>query len=143
MNRKGKLWIIILLDIVLGLVFFKALIGASEELSWVYIEKGGIRPDDILSYLDRKDYGTVAIMARSYRIGSKVRDEDEELYLMGEYADLLFYERIFAEDGQTEEAADFEKRRGEIRGVIPEYESVLDDMDQGIEKGLHGVTSDE
>lgn len=136
MNKIPIFYVIVALDIFLGIVFLAELLDASRELAWTYYEKPGIRPDTILSNLDQERYGDVAVLARSGRVGAEVKDEHRDLYLMGEYADLLFMERTFAAKGDEEAAKRCADRRAEIRSIISEYGAVLDKMDASIEDAV-------
>lgn len=132
MNKKVILCVMMVLNVVLGIVFFGKLVDASRELTWAYFEQGEIRPSTILSNLDQERYGDVAVLARSGRVGGEVKDEHRDLYLLGEYADLLFLEKTFAAKGDDEAAKRCADRRAEIRSEIAEYGVVLDKMDDSI-----------
>ena len=137
MNKKSILGVLIVLDILLAVVFFVKLIAASEELAWVYFEKGSMATSDILEYLDWESYGEVAVMSRSGRVGAKVKDENLDLYLLGEYADMLYQGKIFEAKGDDEAAGRCAARCADIRAAIPEYVTVFDKMDRGIENAIY------
>lgn len=132
MNKKAILGILVGLDLLLAIVFAATLFQASEAMTWAFYEKKSIRPDDILSYMDRENYGVVAILARSGRVGEKVSAEDEDLYLLGEYADLLFWQKIQETEGNQTAASECTARLAEIRKSLGGYEVLFDKMDQSI-----------
>ena len=136
MNKKTIYGIFLVLDILLGIVFFVNLVAASEELVWVYYEKEGMQPADILKYLDWESYGAVAVMSRAGLVGAKVKAEDQAYYLMGKYADMLFQEKTFEAKGDGKAAKRCGERRTAIRTALPEYGAVLDKMDQSMENAL-------
>lgn len=136
MSKKVILYILVVLDVLLGILFFVKLVGASKELAWAYYEREGIASEDILKYLDWESYGDVAVMSRSGRVGAEVKAEDQDLYLLGEYADMLFQEKTFESKGDTEAAKRCAGRRADIRATIPEYGIVLDKMDQCMENAI-------
>lgn len=137
MNKKNILGVLIVLDILLAMVFFVKLIAASEELAWVYYEKGSMVSSDILKYLDWESYGEVAVMTRAGRVGAKVKDENLDLYLLGEYADMLYQGKIFEAKGDEEAAKRCAGRCTDIRAAIPEYVTVFEKMDQSIENAIY------
>lgn len=136
MNKKTILGILIVLNVLLGVVFLKKLGDASEELAWVYFERGNMASDSILKYLDWENYGDVAVMSRSVRVGAKVNDEDRDFYLLGEYADMLYQEKVFAAKGDADAAKRCAERCVDIRAALPKYAVVMDKMDQGIENAI-------
>ena len=132
MKKTIILWITLTIDFVLAIVFCGRLVSAANELHWAYYEKKGIEPSSVLMYLDHQSYGVVATLSRDGRVGAEVKEEDRGLYLTGEYADLLYLEKIYTACGETEQAERCAKRRGEIREEIPEYKGILDKMDLSI-----------
>ena len=52
-----------------------------------------------------------------------------DYYMLGEYADLLFLKKVFAEAGNTKTVNDFENRLNEIRAKMPEYGSLFDKIE--------------
>ena len=136
MSKKIALVIIIVLDVLVAIFFFVQLINASRKLTFAYVERGDIRPSSILSYLDWESYGVAGVLARPGRVGESVKEEDQDLYLLGEYADLLYWEKIFAADGNEGSASKCVERRKEIRNLITEYGTLLDKMDQSVENAI-------
>ncbi len=136
MSKKAITWVIVGIDVLLAFFFFHKLIEASEELVRAYYDRGELRASSILSYLDSENYGIAAVLARPGRVGNEANEEDEDLYLLGEYADLLYWEKLYAADGKEEAAKRCSDRRAEIRKLIAEYGAVLDKMDQSIEKAV-------
>ena len=136
MNKKMIFTILLVVDVILAVVLIINLAGVSEELSRTYYGKDASTASSLLMYLDRENYGTVAVLARSYRVGAEVDEADEDLYRLGEYGELSFLERINAGSGEDELVRDYEKRRAEIRDAIPGYKAVLDKMDLSIDKAI-------
>lgn len=137
MSKKKLIFLIVLAaDIVLGIVFVSKLMAASEELSWAYYESDDVNTSSVLNYLEWEEFGTAAILARSYRIRAKVDEADEELFKLGEYAEMLFYGKIYEASGMQQRAQDCDGRRSEIRKDMAEYAGVLDKMDDSLEKAI-------
>ena len=136
MSKKIVLLVMVVLDVLVAIFFFIQLINASKELTFAYVERDDIRPSSILSYLDWESYGVVGVLARSGRVGDSVKEEDQDLYLLGEYADLFYWEKIYAADGNEGSASKCAERRGEIRNLITEYGTILDKMDQSVEAAV-------
>ena len=136
MSKKIILGILIVFDIILGFVHLEKIGGAAEEIAWIY-ERESIGPSDVLKYLDWESYGDVASMTRAARTGDKVKDENRDLYLLGEYADMLFQEKIFSAKGDTDAAKRCAERCAYIRATIPGYAVVLDKMDWSIENAIY------
>lgn len=132
MNKKTVLKIFVVLDVILAIVFVITLFQASEKLTWAFYESKSIMPNSMLNYMDWENYGDVGVMSRSGRVGNKINAEDQDLYLLGEYADLLFWEKIQKADGNHETAAEYDARQKEIRKMLAGYEVVFDKMDQSI-----------
>ena len=105
-------------------------------MTWAFYEKKEMKPDSLLSYMNWENYGDVAIMSRFGRVGEKVKEEDEDLYLLGEYADLLFWKKIQEADGNHEAALEYAARQSEIRKMLAGYEVVFEKMDQSIENAV-------
>jgi hypothetical protein len=135
-SKKIILGILIVLDVILGLVLFAKIGNATEEIAWTY-ERESIGPSTVLKYLDWESYGDVAALARTGRIGAKVKDEDRDLYLLGEYADMLFQEKIFTAKGDADAAKRCAERCADIRATMPGYAVVLDKMDWSIENAIY------
>ena len=136
MSKKVITWIIVGIDVLLAFFFFHELIEVSEKLVWTYYDRGELKASSILSYLDSENYGIAAVLARPGRVGDETNEADEDLYLLGEYADLLYWEKLYAADGKEEAAKRCSDRRAEIRELIAEYGTVMDKMDQSIEKAV-------
>ena len=136
MSKRIILGVLVGLDILLVLVFLVKLANVSEELAWVYYERDTMKPDSMLKYLDWESYGAVASMSRAGRIGAKVKDEDRDLYLLGEYADMLYQGKIFEAKGDDEAAKRCAERCVDIRAAIPEYVTVLEKMDRSMENAI-------
>ncbi|MCR4585494.1 MAG: hypothetical protein K5686_07175 [Lachnospiraceae bacterium] len=133
MNKKILFFIILAVDIVLGIIFVFKLAAASEELTDTYVDKGELTSSSLLMYLERENYGTVAVLARPYRVGGAVNEADEDLYRLGEYAELLFTEKINEEAGRPELVQSSVKRREALRDSLGTYKAVLDKMEQSTE----------
>ena len=137
MSKKKLIFLILLAaDIVLGVIFASKLMKASEKLSWAYYESDDVNTSSVLDYLEWEDFGTAAMLSRSYRIGAEVDEADEELFKLGEYADMLFYGKIYEESGMQQRAQDCDGRRSEIRKDMADYAAVLDKMDDSLENAI-------
>ena len=137
MSKKKLVFLILLAaDIVLGVIFVSKLMAASEKLSWAYYESDDVKTSSVLDYLEWEDFGTAAMLSRSYRIGAEVDEADEELFKLGEYADMLFYGKIYEESGMQQRAQDCDGRRSEIRKDMADYAAVLDKMDDSLENAI-------
>lgn len=136
MIKKVLFYVFLAVDIILGILFIKNIVGASRELVWVNSEKDSIQTSGVLEYLDWEDYGTAGVLARSYRVGAKVREDDENIYRLGEYADLLFLSRIHEEDPDDDTAGKIKDRMDSIRAKMSDYAPVFDEMDLSLENTL-------
>ena len=111
----------------------------SEKLSWDYYESDDVKTSSVLDYLEWEDFGTAAMLSRSYRIGAEVDEADEDLFKLGEYADMLFYGKIYEESGMQQRAQDCDARRSDIRKDMADYAALLDKMDDSLENAIGRV----
>ena len=93
-------------------------------------------PDTIRKNLERENYGVAASLSHPIRGGAEIAGGDLDYYMLGEYADLLFLKRIFAEAGNTATLQGCEERLAEIREAMPEYGSLFDKIDLSAENAL-------
>ena len=129
MNKKVILWISIILNIILGIVFLVNLPGAVEELKFEYVEQETIRPDSLRMYLERENYGTAAALSRIVRAGAQVSETDLDYFKLGEYAELLFLKPVMERAGNADTVAAFEAQMAEIRSAMPAYSALFDKID--------------
>ena len=129
-------WAVFITDIVLGIVLASLLITNLINLSKSEIFQKDGTPEYILSSIEREDYGSAGIESRKMRLGIKIDEPMQEFYKVGSYADLMFWERIYAESGSEDTAEDCRKLCDEIRSTLPEYEKVYDKIDGTLEKSV-------
>ena len=127
-------WAVCIADIVLGMAFILLAFSILSNLSKsTIIQKKGTS-EYILDYLEREDYGTAGITSRSMRLGAKIDEPMQEFYMVSSYADLMFWEKIYAESGSESTAEDCRQQCEEIKNTLPEYEKVFRKMDDTLEK---------
>ena len=129
-------WAVFITDIVLGIVLASLLIANLINLSKSEVFQKDGTPEYILSSIEREDYGSAGIESRKMRLGIKIDEPMQEFYKVGSYADLMFWERIYAESGSEDTAEDCRKKYDEIRNTLPEYEKVYDKIDGTLEKSV-------
>ena len=129
-------WAVFITDIVLGIVLASLLIANLINISKSEIVQKKGTNEYILDYLEREDYGTAGRTSRQMRLGEKIDEPMQEFYKVGSYADLMFWERIYAESGSEDTAEDCRKQCDEIRNTLPEYDKVYDKIDGTLEKSV-------
>ena len=136
-KNKGRIFAVsVIVNILLAVVLFVTAGRAGEELRFSYVEKDTIMPDTIRKNLERENYGVAASLSHPIRGGAEIAGGDLDYYMLGEYADLLFLKRIFAEAGNTATLQGCEERLAEIREAMPEYGSLFDKIDLSAENAL-------
>ncbi len=126
MNKKTVFVISIIVNIILAVVFATVAVGAAAELEFTYVEDDTVIPDLIRSNLERENYGCAAHLSHPIRGGAEIADEYMDDYMLGEYADLLFLNKII----------DCGARLEEIRDKMPDYGDILDKMDWSAENAI-------
>ena len=130
MIKKVIFGISVIVNILLGCVFFYLLPEAMSELGEEYMEQDTLRSDTIVDYLEWERYGTVAFLSRSIRAGAKIGENEEDYYRLGEYAELLFLREIYAGEGNTDREDACTDRAMQIREEMPDYAEIFDRIDR-------------
>ena len=136
MNKKAVYAISILVNVLLAITFVGLLPTVKEKLTFEYVERETIRPDSLRKYLEWEEYGVAASLSHPIRGGAEIDENDRDYYVLGEYADLLFLKRVFEKAGNAGTATACEGRLREIRKTMPEYKSILDKIDRGVERSI-------
>lgn len=129
-------WAVCITDIILGIVFVSLLISTLSNISKSEVVRNDGTREYILKYIEREDYGTAGIESRKMRLGEKIDEPMQEFYKVGSYADLIFWEKIYAEGGSELTAEDCRKQYEEIRNTLPEYKNVFEKIDDTVEKAV-------
>ena len=122
-------WAVCITDIILGIIFIGLLISTLSNISKSEVVRKKGTNDYILDSIERDDYGTAGIMSRKMRLGEEIDEPMQEFYMVGSYADLMFWEKIYAEGGNESTAEDCRRQCEEIRNTLPEYEKVFEKID--------------
>ena len=136
--KTAAKWAVFITDIILGIVFVSLLISTLSNLSKSEVVQKDATRDYILDYIEREDYGTAGIESRKMRLGEKIDEPMQEFYMVGSYADLMFWERIYAKSGSEAAAEDCRLRCEEIRNSLPEYGNVFEKIGDTLEKAVTG-----
>ena len=129
-------WAVFIIDIILGIVFISLLISTLSNLSKSQVIQNKGTSEYIIKYIEREDYGTAGIVSRAMRLGTEVDEPMQEFYMVGSYADLMFWEKIYAESGSDHTAEDCRKQYEEIKNTLPEYKKVFEKIDDTLEKAV-------
>lgn len=120
----------------MGIIFIFLLISTLLNLSKSEIVQKDGTEEYILKYLEREDYGTAGITSRQMRLGEKIDEPMQEFYMVGSYANLMFWEKIYAESGSEFTAENCRRQCEEIQNSLPEYENVFRKIDDTLEKAV-------
>ena len=129
-------WAVFITDIILGIVFISLLISTLSNISRSEVVQKDGTSEYILDHIEREDYGTAGIESRKMRLGEKIDEPMQEFYMVGSYADLMFWEKIYAESGSELTAEDLRKQYEEIKDTLPEYNNVFEKIDDTLEKAV-------
>ena len=132
--RIAAEWAVLIADIILGIAFVSLLVTTVSNLSKSEIFQKKGTSDYILKYIEREDYGAAAKMSGRSRLWEQIDEPLKEFYMVGSYADLMFWEKIYAESGRGSTAEDYRKQCEEIKNLLPEYENVFEKIDNTVEK---------
>ncbi|MBR3536587.1 MAG: hypothetical protein IKN85_12245 [Oscillospiraceae bacterium] len=132
--RIAAEYAVLIVDIILGIAFVLLLCKTLEHLSESELIRKEGTSEYIINYIDREDYGAAAKESRKMRLGEKIDEPMQEFYKVGSYADLMFWEKIYAESENESTAEECRKQCEEIKNSLPEYEKVFKKIDAAVEK---------
>ncbi|HAG14011.1 MAG TPA: hypothetical protein DCG49_09145 [Ruminococcus sp.] len=131
--KTAAKWAVLIADLILGITFVVLVISTLSNLSKSEIVQKEGTDEYIVKYLEREDYGNAAMSSRQMRLGEEIDAPMQEFYMVGSYADLMFWEKIYAESGSESTAEDCRKQCDEIRDSLSEYENVFEKIDHTLE----------
>ena len=129
-------WAVCIMDIVLGIAFVVLLLTTLSNISKSKFFRNEGTREYILKEIEREDYGAAGIESRAMRRGANIDEPMQEFYMVGSYADLMFWERIYAESGSEAAAEECRLRCEEIRNSLPEYGNVFEKIDDRLETAV-------
>ena len=127
-------WAVCIADLVLGMAFILLAFSTLSNLSKSQIIQKKATSDYVLDELEREDYGSAGMISRRRPLGAKIDEPMQEFYMVGSYADLMFWEKIYAESGSELTAMDCRQQCEKIKNALPEYEKVYKKIDDTLEK---------
>ena len=134
MNKDKFLGISVVINILLVIILMGLIVSTVDKLRFSYIRESSIGTDVLISSLDMENYGVMARFSHPIRGGADIPSDDKDLYMIGEYADIIFLKNVYEKTGDTGTCDSMEKRAAEIRSELPDYAVIFDKIDQSIEK---------
>ena len=128
----------VIINIILAIAIIALASDTYNKMQFSLVREKSMGPEVIMSGLDRENYGVVARFARPIRGEAEIYDKDKDLYMIGEYADVLFNKEIFENSGDTDSCKAMADRAARIRSEMPDYSVIFDKIDYSVE---HAVAS--